>query len=286
VTSSAAPAPAHHIQMTRINQPVRRWEWPEWSAIWQHRSLFFLLVWRELRGTYQQTMLGLGWILVYPLLQTAIYTLVFSTFLKAPSGDLPYIIFVLSGVSTWLFFSKTLGDIGTSLLAQNALVQKLYFPRLLLPLTALATNLIDWIITLLVLIVAAYGFGITPTWRYLLLPGFLLLTSLAASGFGLWLAPLQVYYRDVQKVLPLVLRFWFFLSPIAYARQAVPEGHLALLYSLNPLVPLLDSMRWILLRHGSVSWGSLLYLFSFVLLLNVTGLVYFERKARSAADLV
>lgn len=281
-----AAIPNSHLHMTRINQPVRRWEWPDWAAIWQHRSFLFLLTWREVQGNYQHSVLGLGWILLSPLLQTLIYTLVFGVFLKAPSGDLPFAIFALSGVTTWLFFSQTITDMSRSLLNQNALIQKLYFPRLVLPLTVLLTHLLDLIVMIFVLAVVSLWFGIVPTWRYLLLPGLLLILCLSVTGFGLWLAPMQVFYRDLRQVVPLVMRFWFFLSPIVYARYVVPEGTLKFIYALNPLVPLLDGMRWILLGYGEMHWASMLYLLGFALLLNITGLSYFERHARNAADLV
>lgn len=284
MTSSTVAVPEQQTPITRTNQPVRRWEWPDWHAVWHYRGLLFLLVWRELRSKYQQTVLGFGWLVVYPLLQTLIYTIVFGAFLNAPSGDLPYVLFTLSGVITWLFFSQTISSMSNSLQSHNALIQKLYFPRLLLPLTVMVTNLVDWIVALLILIVVAFGYGITPTWRLIWLPVFFLGVSLAASAFGLWLAPLQVRYRDVQQLLPLVMRFWFFFSPIVYSRQVVPQGVLGDLYALNPLVPILDGVRWMLLGQGEMAWAPLFYLLGVVLVLNVAGLVFFERNALSAAD--
>ena len=256
-----------------------------WRDLWRYRDLFYFLSWRDLLVRYKQTVAGVGWALIQPLVTMVVFTL-FGYLLKVPTGGLPRPVLVLAAVLPWQFFAATVSASSNSLVANSNLISKVYFPRLIVPLSAAATSLVDFLISALLLALLMAGYGIFPDWRLLLLPGFIALALVTALGAGLWLTALNVKYRDFRFILPFVVQLGQYASPVAYTSEMVPERW-RLLYSLNPIVGVIDGFRWCLLGNDSQ-----LYLpgvaLSFVVIIFFMwlGVRQFRRTEKSFADLI
>jgi lipopolysaccharide transport system permease protein len=257
-----------------------------WRDVWQYRELLFFLAWRDLLVRYKQTALGVAWALLRPLVGLVAFTVVFGKLAALPSGGLPYPVLVLAGLVPWLFFAAALTDASNSLVANASLVSKVYFPRLLAPLSAVAVSLVDLAISgaMLGALLAFYRQPLTP--RLLALPAFLLLALVAALGAGLWLAALHVRYRDVRHVVPFLLQVGLYLSPVGFTSALIPDRWRAA-YALNPMVGVIEGFRWCLLGPGSAAhWGSLTASAAMATLLLLSGVWYFRRTERTFADLI
>jgi lipopolysaccharide transport system permease protein len=257
-----------------------------WRDVWHYRELLYFLAWRDLLVRYKQTVLGVAWALVRPLVGLVVFTLLFGRLAGLPSGGLPYPVLVLAGLIPWLFFAAALTDASNSLVANASLVSKVYFPRLLAPLSAVAVSLVDLAVSgvLLGALLAFYRHPLTP--RVLALPAFLALALLAALGAGLWLAALHVRYRDVRHVVPFLLQVGLYLSPVGFTSGLIPDRWRAA-YALNPMVGVIEGVRWCLLGPESAThWGSLLASAATGTALLVTGVWYFRRTERTFADLI
>lgn len=256
-----------------------------WRELWRFRELFYILAWRDLLVRYKQTVIGVAWVLLRPLLTMLLFTLVFHRVakLQAP-GEIPYPLLVLAGILPWQFFSAALTEASGSLLANSNLIAKVYFPRMIVPAGAVIASLVDFLITLSLLAAIMAWYGFVPDWRIALLPLLTMLTFACAFGAGLWLAALNVEYRDVRYVIPFVLQFALYASPVGFSSDNIPENW-RWLYACNPLVGIIDGFRWILLRgETALWWPSLIAALLATLVLCLFGLGYFRRSEESFAD--
>lgn len=257
-----------------------------WRDLWRYRELFYFLSWRDILVRYKQTVIGVAWAIVRPLLTMVVFTVVFGVLGKFPSQGVPYPILVYTAMLPWQFFSSSLSESSVSLVGNANLISKVYFPRLIIPASAVITSLVDFALAaaMLVLLMAWYRFW--PDWRVLTLPFFVMIAIAASMGFGLWLTALTVKYRDFRYIVPFIVQFGLYISPVGFASTVVPERW-RLLYSLNPMVGVIDGFRWALLG-GSASLympGFLLSL-ALVLLALVTGIRYFRSTERTFADVI
>jgi homopolymeric O-antigen transport system permease protein len=255
------------------------------KTIWEYRELLYFLVWRDLKVRYRQTAIGAGWAVLQPLLTMIIFTVVFSKFANVPSDGLPYPIFTYAALLPWSLFANSLTRGGTSVVGNAQLVSKIYFPRLILPLSGILSPIVDFAISFVILIVMMIWFGTLPTWGVLALPLFLLLALLTALAVGLWLSALNVRYRDVGHTIPFLIQLWMFASPIAYPVSLVPERW-RMLYSLNPMAGVIEGFRWALLGNESPDFGVIIISSVMVLTLLLPGIVYFKYTERTFADVV
>lgn len=266
-----------------VIEPPRGWAFFPFREVWAYRELLFFLVWRDVKLRYKQTALGVVWVALQPIALAAMLTIVFSRFLSAPSGGLPYPVFVVAALVPWQFFAAALGRSSLSLVANEHLLTKIYFPRILIPLASVLSASIDMLFTLLVLGAALLIYGVGVTTSLLLLPVLFALVLLAALGIGLLLAALNVRYRDVQAIIPFLTMIWLFATPIAYAPSLVPTDW-RWIYELNPMVGLVAGMRWMI--AGGDMPTSLLTSAVVIFALAVVGIAYFRRAERDFADIV
>ena len=255
------------------------------AALWQYRELLYFLIWRDVKVRYKQSLIGAGWAIFQPVMTMAIFTLVFGHFAKIPSDGLPYSVFALTALLPWTYFSAALSRSGTGLVNNANLITKVYFPRLLIPLADVITPAVDFFFAFLVLLGLIAWFGIAPTWGVLALPLFFLLAMSTALAIGLWLSPLQARYRDVGHAIPFVTQFWMFASPVVYPVSLVPES-LRLVYSLNPMVGVIEGFRWGLLGKANPDFALMLVSAAVVLVLLAGGIVFFKRMERTLVDVI
>ena len=258
-----------------------------WLDLWRYRELFRVLAWRDVSIRYKQTVIGVLWAVIRPLLAMVIFTIIFGRIAKLPSdGSAPYALLVLAGMLPWTFFSSGLSEGSNSLINNERLITKVYFPRLIIPTASMVVAFLDLLIGLGILIamMAWYQFG--PTWRMLLLPGFALLVFLASMGPALWIASLNVMYRDFRFVIPFLVQLGLYVSPVGFSSNIVPEQW-RLLYSVNPMVGVIDGFRWCILGEQSQLYlpGLAAGLGSMAFLLWL-GIGRFRRMEKSFADLI
>lgn len=255
------------------------------AEIWSYRELLYFLVWRDVKVRYKQTALGAAWAVLQPVLTMLVFSLVFGRLARIPSGGVPYPIFAFAALLPWQLFAHALTDSGNSLIAHQSLVTKVYFPRLILPLSAVLAGLVDFAIAFLVLAGMMIHDRIVPGAALLLLPAFVLLALLTAFAVGVWLAALNVRYRDVRYTLPFLTQFWLFVTPIAYPSSLVPAAWRPL-YGLNPMAGVVEGFRWALLGQGEGVGPMLIVSVVMVVLLLAGGVIYFKKTERTFADLV
>jgi lipopolysaccharide transport system permease protein len=251
----------------------------------RYHELLYFLVWRDLKLRYKQTVLGAGWVILQPLLTMAVFSLFFGRLAKIPSDAVPYPVFALAGLVPWMFFANGLGQASSSVIASGNVIKKIYFPRLMIPLSAILSGLIDLLLSVGVLIAAMACYGIAPSARAPWAAAFLLLPVVTSLGAGLWLAALNVKYRDVRYVVPFLIQFWMFATPVAYPSSLLSQPW-RVLFGLNPMAGAIEGFRWSLLGSNT-SPGPMLAVSSAVaLVLLVSGLWYFNRAERSFADVL
>lgn len=255
------------------------------GEVWRYRELLFFLIWREVKVRYKQTLLGAAWAILQPLLTMVIFSLIFGRFANIPSDDLPYPIFTYTALLPWQYFASAIDRSGNSLVANARLISKVYFPRLIIPLAAVATPIVDFALAFLVLLGMMAFYQISLTWNALLLPAFLLLAILTALAASLWLSALNVKYRDVRHAIPFLVQAWMYASPIVYSISIVPKRW-RMLYSLNPIVGVVEGFRWALLGKESPDLLAMAISTVAVLLMLISGLIYFRRMDRTFADIV
>lgn len=259
-----------------VIQPTSGWAALNLRELWTYRDLLLILAGRDVKLRYKQTGLGVTWVILQPLVAALIFTIMFGRFAKLPSDGHPYIVFVFSGVVVWNYFAAVLQRAGNSLITDARLITKVYFPRLAIPLASVFSALVDLAVALGVLGVLMLVYGIMPTWRILLLPFFIGLTAVTATGVSLWLSALNVRYRDFAHAMPFMLQVWMFASPVAYATSIVPDRW-RLLYSLNPAVTFIEGVRWSVLGTSSIE-PAMVVLTSIVALVVFTGGAFFFRR--------
>lgn len=268
-----------------VIRPTSRWAFPNLKELWAYRELLYFFVWRDVKVRYKQTILGIGWAVIQPVAIVIVFTLFFGQLVGISSNGVPYPVFAYVALLPWNLFARGLTDASTSLVANQNLVSKVYFPRIFLPVSAVLSALVDFVIGLVVLVPLMLYYGIIPTLAVLALPLFVLVAVMAAVGVGLWLSALDAKYRDVRHVLPFLSQLWFFATPVVYPLSLVPDAW-RWLYSLNPMVGVVEGFRWALLG-GAWALDPVIFLsFGIVLAIFVGGLYYFRRAERTLADLV
>jgi lipopolysaccharide transport system permease protein len=264
--------------------PSKGWVALKLPELWQYRELLYVLIWRDIKVRYKQTAIGAAWVVIQPVFAMIVFTVFFGKLAQIPSGGIPYPIFVYSGLLPWQFFSKALTEASTSLVMNERLITKVYFPRLLVPTAVVLAGLLDFAIASVVLFGMMVFYGIMPSWNALTVVFFLALAVITALGVAFWLSALDVEYRDVRYTLPFLTQLWLFLTPVVYASSLVPESWRAL-YGLNPMVGVVEGFRWALLGHTSLpSPGMLLVSSLAVVGVFLGGLIYFRRVERTLAD--
>ncbi len=270
---------------TLVLRPSRGWLGLKLSELWQYRELIYFLAWRDIRVRYKQTVLGAAWAIIQPLFTMILFSIIFGHLAKIPSDGVPYPIFAYCGLLPWQLFAFSLTQSSNSLVANQHLITKVYFPRLVIPISTMLAGLLDFLIAFVVLIAMMMYYGMTPTAAVWTLPLFLLLAVGTALGIGLWLSALNVQYRDVRHVIPFVTQFWLFATPIAYPSSLIP-GSWRTLYGLNPMAGVVEGFRWALLGAGNPPAGFLGVSAVIALGVLLSGLYYFRRMERTFADTV
>lgn len=268
-----------------VLKPRKGWLGIDLKELWQYRELIYFLTWRDIKVRYKQAVLGIAWAILQPVLTTAITSLVFGLLLKVQSDGLPYPVFVLSALLPWHLFQLSLQKSSISLVGNANLITKIYFPRIIIPISSVLAVMVDFLISLVLLFIAMAIYGITLKWTVLWVIPLTLLAVFAALAVGLWLSALNVQYRDVQQMVPFLLQIWMYATPIVYPITTIPEGTLRYLYSLNPMVGVVQGFRWALFG-GFPPDMTLLVSTVAVLLLLVGGLFYFKRMEKTFADVV
>jgi lipopolysaccharide transport system permease protein len=253
--------------------------------LWAYRELLYFLVWRDVKVRYKQTVIGAGWAILQPFFTMVIFTLFFGQLAQIPSGGVPYPVFYYSALLPWMYFAQALSSAANTMVENQRIITKIYFPRLILPLAAVLSGLVDFSIAFTILIGLMWFYGIVPTLAVLLLPFFLLLSVATALGVGLWLSALNAIYRDVRYVVPFLVQSWMFASPVAYPSSLVPEGW-RWLYGLNPMAGVIEGFRWALTGQGQLPGPLLFASTGAVLLALLGGLLYFQRMDETIADVV
>ena len=256
-----------------------------WRELWAARELFYFLAWRDLKTRYAQTAIGAGWALMQPLLSTLIFTLVFSYLAKVPSDGLPYPLFAFAAILPWSLFARSLERSTLSVVTEGGLIKKVYFPRLIIPIAATFINLVDFAVGLVILVGMMLWYQIVPPWTLLFLPLFVGLALMTALSVSLWLSALNVKYRDVASVVPLMTQLWMFASPVLYPASLVPES-MRFYYGLNPMAGVIEGFRWAVLGKAAPDWGMVTVSLGVVALLLVGGVMFFRRVERTFADLI
>jgi lipopolysaccharide transport system permease protein len=255
------------------------------AAVWQYRELLYFLVWRDVKSRYRQTVLGAAWAILQPFATMVILTMVFGHFARVPSDGIPYPIFAYAALLPWTYFAQAVGRSGISVVSEANLIRKVYFPRLILPMTSVTTPLVDLAVSFPILIGLMLWFGVPVTLRVLALPALVLLAFAAALAVSLWLSALNVRYRDVGHTIPFLVQIWMYGSPVAYPLSLVPED-LRLLYSLNPLVSVIEGFRWALAGGPGVQPSQLLASITVVAVVLASGVLFFRRLEPAFADVV
>ena len=253
--------------------------------LWAYRDLLALLIRRDISIRYKQSAIGIAWVVVQPVMMMLIFSVIFGRFAKLPSEGIPYPLFTLSALLPWLYFVRALTGSSDSLVASANLVQKVYFPRLILPLSKSIAGLLDFAVTFGLLAILLCWYGTAPGWEILLLPAFIMITVATALGVGLWLTALNVKYRDIGLLVPFVAQIWMYVSPIAYSATIVPEQW-QWLYSLNPLVGVVNGFRWALLGRQPPDPVAMGLSICIVLVVLIGGIAYFRHTERTFADVI
>jgi lipopolysaccharide transport system permease protein len=286
--ASASSSADFHIGVSRLElviEPGRR-ELHYWHDLWRYRELFRVLAWRDVSVRYKQTVIGAAWALIRPFLTMIVFTIVFGKIAGLPSQGAPYALLVFAGMLPWTLFSTALADASNSLVSNANLISKVYFPRLIVPTATIVVSLVDFLISLAILVLLMLWYRYTPGWQILLLPGFIAIAFLASLGPALWITALNVKYRDFRYVIPFIVQLGLYVSPVGFSSNIIPEQW-RLLYSINPMVGVIDGFRWCIL--GGENW---IYAPGFGMSIAVTGFFMwfgihqFRKMERSFADLI
>ena len=272
--------------MARLIIEAGRSESQYWRDLWRYRELFHFLAWRDLLVRYKQTVVGVAWSLIRPFLTMLVLTFVFGKLGRMPSGGVPYPLLVLCGMLPWQFFSTALSESGNSLVANSNLISKVYFPRLVIPASSVITSFVDFAISAVFLLALMIWYRFLPPLNILFLPGFVLLAFAASFGVGLWIAALMVEYRDFRFIVPFIVQFGLYVSPVGFQSTVVPSQY-RLLYSLNPIVGVIDGFRWSILGgQQTMYWPGLAASVLGVIVLLASGIAYFRKTERTFADVI
>ena len=256
-----------------------------WRELWEFRELLFFLTWRDIKVRYKQAAMGVAWAILQPLITMVIFSVIFGRLANLPSEGVPYPVFSFVALLPWQLFAGALSRIGISLVTNTNLITKVYFPRLLIPLSAVGSAFFDFVISFVILLLMMLVYQIHLTWAILALPFLILFAIVTAVAVGLWFAALNVQYRDVQFALPFIIQAWMYASPVAYSSELIPPGIWRVIYNLNPMVGVIDGFRWAMLGTDP---PDILFLVSVVavIVILISGLMYFKKMEESFADIV
>lgn len=275
------------VQPTELVIEAGRTEQQYWKDLWRYRELFYFLAWRDILVRYKQTIIGIAWALIRPFLTMVVFTVVFGKIAKLPSeAGAPYPILVFAAMLPWQFFANSLSECSNSLITNANLISKVYFPRLIVPTSAVIVSFVDFIISGMILLGLMAWYDFVPSWRIMTLPLFIGVAFMASMGVGLWLASLNVKYRDFRYIVPFIVQFGLYISPVGFSSSLVPEEW-RFIYSLNPMVGVIDGFRWAILGGESKLYlpGFTLSL-GLVVLLFASGIWYFRKVERTFADVI
>ena len=280
LASAKAAAPV----VVRI-EPPRGWFDLRLKEVWEYRELLYFFVWRDVKIRYKQTVIGVAWVVLQPLMTMGVFTLFFGRLAKLPSDGLPYPVFYFAALVPWAYFSTALSNCTQIVVNNQNVITKVYFPRLVLPIAAVCSGLVDFTIGFVIMIILALAFGIHPGPTALLLPVLLLLAVLTALGVGLWTSAMNALYRDVTAIVPFLVQFWMLASPVAYPSSLVPQRW-RWLYGLNPMAGVIDGFRWALTGRGHAPGVTMLASAAAVSVVLFGGLIFFQRVEGTVADRV
>lgn len=257
-----------------------------WKDIWRYRELFYFLSWRDILVRFKQTVIGIMWVLIRPLLTMIVFVFIFGKLAKFPSGGIPYPLLVFSAMIPWQFFASSLSESSNSLISNSSLISKIYFPRIIIPASSVIVSFVDFLISFSILIVLMFWYRFLPGWQMLTLPLFILMAFGASFGAGLWLASLNVEFRDFRYIVPFIVQFSLYISPVGFSSNLIPEKW-RLLYSLNPMVGVIDGFRWAVLgQEGIIFLPGFMLSLILILLLLISGVWYFRKTEKSFADII
>ena len=268
-----------------VIRPRSRWVPVNLRELWAHRELLYVLTWRDVKIRYKQTVLGAAWAVLQPLLAMVVFSIFFGRLARIPSYNLPYPLFAFCGLVLWQMFSRALTDASMSLVEHERVITKIYFPRLLVPISAVLASLVDFAIAFVLLIAMMLYYHITPTAAALTIPLYVLLAVVIACAISFWLSALAVQYRDVRYVLGFLTQIWLFATPVAYPSSIVPEARRAL-FGVNPMAGVIEGFRWALLGKGQPPGPMLWVSVAVVVVMFVGGLLYFRRMESTFADVI
>jgi len=280
---AAARSPAEFVLVLEPGRADKNY----WLDLWRYRELFLILAWRDLAVRYKQTAIGVVWAILRPLLTMAVFTVIFSRVAKLPSdGDTPYALLVFAAMLPWSLFSMSLSEAANSLINSANLISKVYFPRLIVPAAAVVTAFADFLVSFAILAALMAYYRFVPGWNLLFLPAFIFLALLASLGPGLWITALNVKYRDFRYVIPFVVQFGLYVSPVGFSSSVIPQRW-RLLYSVNPMVGVIDGFRWCILGGASrISWPGFTLSLLVVAFFLWLGISRFRKLEKSFADII
>ncbi len=267
-------------------KPSRGWVALNLKDLWKYRELVYFLIWRDIKVRYKQAALGVAWAIIQPILTMVIFSVIFGKFGKLPTDNsIPYPLFTFAALLPWQLFANALQRSGTSLVGSAHLITKIYFPRLIIPISAVVGGMVDFLISFVILVGMMIYYKVYPTWNMLWIIPFTILTLITALAVGLWLSAMNVRYRDVQQMIPFLIQAWMFASPVAYSARMITDRSWQLIYGLNPLAGIIQAFRWSLL--GGTPPGELMWISATVMvILLISGLYYFRRMEKTFADTV
>ena len=276
---------AQHDEEIIFIKPTKGWGSLNLRELWLYRELIYFLTWRDLKVRYKQTVLGAGWAILQPVLSMIVFSIFFGNLLNVPSEGVPYPIFAYAALLPWGVFAKALNDTGRSLVSNRAMLTKIYFPRMAIPLASVFSSLADFLIAFVVMLGLMLYYRIAPTSNIWTLPFFLLLAVITALGVGLWLSAMNVLYRDIGYMIPYITQLWFYLTPIVYSSSEVPEEW-RFFYALNPMVGVVEGFRWALLGTADAPDPMIAVSATISVVIFISGMFYFRRMERTFADMV
>ena len=276
--------PASENERVTVIEPVSGWEFPDFKELKAYRDLFYFLVWRDIKVLYAQTVLGFSWAILNPLIQIVIFSIIFGKVARIPTDGIPYVLFSTVAIVPWTYMAESMSTSSQSLVLGQNLLGKVYFPRIIFPLTSVLAKLVDFSISLMLVVAVMVYYQIAPTWNLLYLPLLVLLMMVIPTGIGLWLSALAIRYRDVKFAMPFVIRMLIYTAPILYSASAIPEQY-RLLFSLNPLVAVIEGYRASLLGLP-MPWEYILPGTLVAVLILIFGAIYFRRMERVFVDVI
>lgn len=257
-----------------------------WKDLWRYRELFYFLAWRDILVRYKQTVIGIAWAIIRPFLTMIVFTLVFGKIAKLPSGGAPYPIMVFAAMLPWQFFATSFSEAGNSLILNANMISKVYFPRLVMPTSSVIVSFVDFLISFTILLGLMFWYGFIPEISILTLPIFVLIAFAASLSAGLWIAALNVRFRDFRYIIPFIVQFGLYISPVGFNSTVIPEKW-RLIYSLNPMVGVIDGFRWAILGgEYKIYWPGFILSLTLVTFILVTGVIYFRKTEKTFADVI